>query len=125
MWEQAKAKQDEETYCQIDVLWGYLCKIQSIGSSELKFHRLIEVAKSVLVIPHSNATEERVFSMVCKTETPFRPSLALDGTLLSLLAVKLGVEEPCENFEQSKDVLESAKKASWEYNRAHSSKHSQ
>ena len=49
-----------------------------MDSIELKFHRLIQVAKVVLVIPHSNAAKERVFSMVRKNKTPFRSSLSLN-----------------------------------------------
>ena len=46
-----------------------------------------ETAKLVLCIAYSNAGEERVFSMVRKNKTPFRPNLALDKTLPSLLTV--------------------------------------
>ncbi len=122
VWEVAKVGEDEAVYYRIDVLWGHLCKIKEIGSSELKFRRLAEVAKAVLVIPHSNASEERVFSMVRKNKTPFRPSLGLDGTLSSIIKVKLGIEDPCEKFEPTKTLLKDAKKATWEYNKAHSSK---
>ena len=52
----------------------------------------------VLVIHHSNASEEMVFSMVRKNKTSLRPSLALDGTLSSIISVKLGVEEPSEKL---------------------------
>ena len=121
IWEEAHTG-DDDLYYKVDVLWGYICKMQCIGSSELRFPRLIEVAKAVLVIPHFNASEERIFSMVRKNKTPFRPSLGVDRTLLSLLTVKLGFEEPCEKFEPSKELLDSAKKATSEYNRAHSSK---
>ena len=110
-------------HIEVDVLLAYLSKIQCVGSSELKFQKLFDVDKSVLVVPHSSAREERVFSMVRKNKTPFCPNLALDGTLSSLLTVKLGVEKPCDKFEPNKDILESARKATWEYNRAHSSKH--
>lgn len=90
-------------------------------SSNVRFPRLLQVAKSVLVIPHSNASEEPIFSMVRKNKTPFRPSLGIDKTLLSLLTVKLGVDEPCEIFEPSKELLKSTKKVTTEYNQAHSS----
>lgn len=106
----------------MDIIWGYLSTIKVIGSSELKFGRLCKIAKLVLVIPHSNASEERVFSMVRKNKTPFRPSLGLDGTLSSIITVKLGIEEPCIKYEPSSALLKSAKKATWEYNKAHSSK---
>ena len=111
-------------YFSIDVLWAYIRKIQIIGSSECKFARLSKVATTVLVISHSNAAEERVFSMVCKNKTPFRPSLGLDGTLSSIITVKLGIEEPCEKFEPDRALLDDAKKATWEYNKPYSSTYS-
>ena len=93
-----------------------------IGSTELKFSKLLEVVKTVLMIPNSNASEERVFSLVRKNKTPFRPSLAVEGTLSSIIGIKLGIDDPCEKFEPTKQVLKDAKKATWEYNKAHSSK---
>lgn len=76
----------------------------------------------VLVIPHSNAFEERVFSMICKNKTLFHPSLLLDGTLSSIITVKLGLDDPCEKCEPGKELLAKAKKSTWEYNKTHSSK---
>ena len=76
----------------------------------------------VLVIPHSNASEERVYSMVHTNKTPFRPSLSLDGTLSSIITVKLGLDDPCEKFEPGKELLAKAKKSTWEYNKTHSFK---
>lgn len=123
VWEEAKVNEDEDVYNRVDVLWSHLCKMQKIGSSQPMFLRLAQVAKVVLVIPHSNASEERIFSMVRKNKTPFHPSLGLDGTLPSILQVKLGVDDPCEKLEPTKQLLEKAKKVTWEYNKAHSSKH--
>lgn len=123
IWDAAKVGEAENRYYSMDVIWGYLCKLQCIGSFELKFGRLCKVAKVVLVIPHSNASEERVFSMVRKNKTPFRPSIGLDGTLSSIITVKLGLEDPCYKFEPSKALLDNSKKATWEYNKSHSSRH--
>ena len=47
---------------------------------------------------HSNAEEERVFSMVTKNKTKFRPSLKLDGTLASILIIKLPNGFSCTEF---------------------------
>ena len=66
---------DEIKYTRVDVLWNHIFHMQVIGSTELKFSRLLEVVKTILVIPNSNASEERVFSLVRKNKTPFRPSL--------------------------------------------------
>ena len=69
-----------------------------------------------------SALEERVFSMVSKNKTKFRPNLQLDGTLSSIICVKLGNTEPCSSYNPPKDVLENAKKATKEYNKLYSSK---
>ena len=59
--------------------------------------------------------------MVTKNKTGFRPSLKLDGTLSSILTTKLADPEPCFKYEPTSAVLETAKRATMEYNRAHSS----
>ena len=74
------------------------------------------MAKTILILPHSNAGEERVFSMVRKNKTAFRGSLGVDGTLSSLMTIKLA---NCHQFEPPVEVLTSAKKATREYNLLH------
>ena len=51
--------------------------------------RLSKVAQLALILPHSNAEEKRVFSLINKNKTAFRPYLSLDQTLSSIVAVKL------------------------------------
>lgn len=60
-------------YYRMDYLWQFLSSVKD-GDGSLKFPNLAKVAKVVLVIPHSNAQEERVFSMIRKIRA-FRPSL--------------------------------------------------
>ena len=123
VWEEATVKVDDDTsYIRVDVIWNYIFKITVTGSTELKFSKLKTVIQSVLVIPNSNAAEERVFSLIRKNKTPFRPSLGLEGTLSSIVGIKLGIDDPCERYEPSKQVLKDAKKVTWEYNKAHPSK---
>jgi hypothetical protein len=86
----------------MDVIWGYLSSLK-LSSGCCKFGKLSKVAKTVLILPHSNAGEERVFSLVRKNKTPFGPSLQVDST-----------------FEPPKELLISAKKATWNYNKKHS-----
>ena len=50
---------------------------------------LAKVAKLVLVLPHSNADEECVFSLVRKNKTSFRANLSLETTLPSILQCKV------------------------------------
>lgn len=99
--------------------WTYYGNIYQHSSLYHRFKKLCRIAKLVLVIPHSNADEERVFSMVRKNKTPFRPSLSLDKSLPSLLTVKLATEEPCHKFEPTSSVIERAGKVTWEYNKEH------
>ena len=105
----------------MDVIWGFLNTVKNIDG-KLTFERLAKVALLVLTIPHSNAEEEQVFSLVTKNKTKFRPNLKLDGTLASILTIKLANPQPCYKFEPPQEVIESAKKATVTYNRAHCSK---
>ena len=97
VWDAATILLDEESgdrKYRIDVIWHYLSNMKC-GDGRGRFNRLSKIAKLILVIPHSNAGEERVFSMVKKNKTPFHPSLGLDKTLSGLLTVKLAINEPC------------------------------
>ena len=78
------------------------------------------MAQLVLLIPHSNTTEVRIFSMVHKNKTAFRTSLDPKGTLSSILTIKLASQEAAHRYEPSKEVLRKAKSATWEYNETHS-----
>jgi hAT family C-terminal dimerisation region len=98
-------------FVRMDMVWG-LCIRQ-------KLPLLFKVALVVFLLPHSNAEEERVFSMVRKNKTDFRASLQSDGTLSSILTVKLNNKEAAHKFEPSKDLVEKSKKVTWEYNKQH------
>ena len=52
----------------MDMVWGYLGQ---------RFPLLSEIALAILVVPHSNAADEMVFSMVRKNKTGFRSRLDL------------------------------------------------
>ncbi len=106
---------------RIDIIWHNLSTLKAPDQS-YRFNRLCQVAKLVMVIPHSNAQEERVFSMVRKNKTAFRPRLDPKGTLSSILTVKLASTEKSHHYEPSKEVLKKAKSATWEYNKLHSKK---
>ncbi len=60
-----------------------------------EFERLAAVDKLVLVLPHANADAERVFSVVGLNKTKRRDSLALDGTLSSIMTIKMANLETC------------------------------
>lgn len=79
------------------------------------------IAKLALTIPHSNAAEERVFSVIRKIRRDDRGKLQLEGTLSSLVTVNLNLPEskaqPCYAFQPSKTLLQQAKKATSYYNK--------
>ena len=122
IWDKAAVVVKEgETYHRMDVLWHHLSSVR-VADNSFHFPQLSKVVKLVLTIPHSNAQEERLFSMVGKNKTMFRSSLDPKGTLSSILTIKLAAREPAHAFEPSKEVLTKAKAATWEYNKANSMK---
>ena len=112
VWRAATVVVDEETgekSYRMDILWQYLSTLKS-GDGRDQFGRLSRIAKLILVIPHSNASEERVFSMVKKNKTPFRPSLDYTS-LTGLLTVKLALGQPCHKFEPDSSVVSRASRS--------------
>ena len=121
VWDEATVVVNEEDghkLYQMDIIWNYLSSMKSFDGYQ-RFKRLAQVAKLILIIPHSNANEERVFSMVRKNKTPFHPSLGLDNTLPSLITIKLATKEPCHKYEPESSIVTKAGKVTWEYNKEH------
>ena len=79
---------EERTHIRADLLWHRLEHLRDVNG-KLKFGLLANVAKLVLILPHSNADEEQVFSMVRKNKTAFCANLSLDTTLPSILHCKV------------------------------------
>ena len=65
-----------------DILWYYIASMRLPETSISCFKVLPRIAVIVLVLPHSNASLERLFSIIRKNKTNMRSSLKLDGTLL-------------------------------------------
>ena len=61
------AADSQSSYFHNDVTWGYLAALK-LSDGKLKFWKLGQVANIVLVIPHSNVSEERVFSVVAEVQ---------------------------------------------------------
>ena len=81
IWDEAAVYEKETTvYHRMDIIWAYLRQ---------PFPLLSKIALSVLTIPHSNAAEERVFSMIKKNKTEFRANLDLSKTLDSIMVIKM------------------------------------
>ena len=88
------------------------------GSGTSRFALLAKVMLAFLVVPLSNASSERAFSMVRKIETDFRSELA-QGTTCALLSVKMNTDVRPSVFAPSAKVLESARNAVSSYNQEH------
>ena len=71
---------------------------------------------TILVVPHSNADAERVFSLVRKNDTDFRPNLGVD-LLESILVIKidnLAKGIPCYKNTFSSKFLKRAKSSTYQ-----------
>ena len=108
----------EEDPYRVDVLWGFLRGVKKPGTSLFEFDLLFKVAEVIMTIPHSNAGEERIFSLINKNKTSSRSSLKLDGTLSSLITVKTHIEHALQ-WHPSKTLLDKAKRATKTYNDKH------
>ena len=100
----------------MDVIWGYQSSLK-LGNGTHKFGKLNDVSKTVLILPHSNAGEERVVSLIRKTTQLSAAPLQVDGTLAFLLTIKMAYKE--SSFEPPADLLATVKKATWNYNKEH------
>ena len=121
VWKSATIQEDKSvTYYGMDVIWHYLANPKTVDGS-YRFGRISKVAKLVLIIPDSNAEEERIFSMVRKNQTSFRPNHDPNGTLSSILTIKLANDKPAHAFQPPNTMVKKAKSATWDYNKLHSS----
>ena len=77
---------------KLDSLWSFIRQMNDHAENALLFPRLWKVVRLILTIPHSNAEEERVFSIVRKNKTCFRPRLDPEETLASIVTVKHAME---------------------------------
>ena len=93
-WDQLPSFDPKEVRA-IDHFWAAMAKVHSIMNSELcRFSVLAKLAQVLLVLPHSNADPERLFSMVRKIETEERRQLDV-STVCDLLSVKINNDNPC------------------------------
>ena len=81
-----------------------------------KFSELANLKLGVLVIPHSNADSERIFSQVRKNRTETRPNLSV-STLSSLMVLKTymtSMDKKCYEHTYTTKQLKSAKLATYQ-----------
>ncbi|XP_060125482.1 uncharacterized protein LOC118081165 isoform X3 [Zootoca vivipara] len=96
---------------KIDRFWGLLGK-------DVRFRELPRLMKALLCIPHSNASSERVFSMVREIVAEKRMALLDNSTVSALLACKINYSGPAYKYTPSKRVLKAAKPATHLYNQS-------
>ena len=105
---------------RIDTLWYHIQQLRSLAGNNQRFELLFEVAKLILKTPHSNVGIERVFSLVNKNKSADmdRNKLDIEGSLSSILAVKMELPESQENcycFKPSDELLNSTKEVTYTY----------
>ncbi|MGH0136938.1 UNVERIFIED_CONTAM: hypothetical protein FKN15_006871 [Acipenser sinensis] len=96
-----------------DVAWNMIGQLKNCTTQKSSFSVLVKVKLMILTIPHSNADSERVFSIVRKNHTEFRPNLS-DRTLEALLVQKLHIlarDSVCYKMVFGCDLLKKCKQA--------------
>ena len=105
---------------KLDSLCRFIGKMKDHAENALLFPCLWKAVKLILTIPHSKAEEERVFSIVRKNKTCFRPRLDPEETLTSIVTVKMAMEsESVDTFNIPQEVLTAAKIATYKYKLSH------
>ena len=109
---------------RVDMLWYYIASMRLLETSISRFKVLPRIAVIVLVLPHSNASLERLLSITRKNKTDMQSSLRLDGALSSILSMKTYNPESrtlCFKWRPDQDLLELSCKAAKVYNNEHKS----
>ena len=99
---------------RVDVQWYKISQMKDT-SGKLKYNLLWKVIQIVLVIPHSNAEDERIFSVVRKNLNEYRPNLSSD-TLSDLMVEKMSMlskNEKCYESNFSKELTTKLKSATY------------
>ena len=94
-----------------------------IGAPLCDLRNLIDVALTVSTVPDSNATEKRLFSIICKNKTEFCSRLDV-ASLNAVMIVKMSKHKsllPCYRWKPTKELLKACKKACTEHNEKYSS----
>ena len=100
----------------IDLWWAQvLARKDYVQNNSCVFAEISKLIKILLVLPYNQAPVERVFSMIGKIDTKFRPTISLES-VCSLLTCKLNCSSECYAIDVSQDLFKSAKTATNRYN---------
>lgn len=97
---------------RIDAVWSHIGSMKNSDTS-FKYDKISKVMLAVLLVPHSNAECERIFSVVKKNKTAFRSSLS-NKTVQNISVLKSTSSE-CYNRSYSEDFLKRAKRATTQH----------
>lgn len=102
-----------------DDMWVEISNLKDKSTSEQKYVYLPKIMLVILSIPHSNAEDERIFSLVMKNSTEFRPSLATKtlSDLLTQKVMSLASEHSCYEMTFSDSLLAKYKGAATAFNK--------
>ena len=109
---------------RVDILWYYIASMRLPETSISRFKVLPRIAVIVLVLPHSNASLKRLFSIIRKNKTDMPSSLKWDGTLSRIISMKTHNPESitlCFKWRPDQDLLKLSRKAAKAYNDEHKS----
>ena len=110
IWEQSLVKDTEE--------YRYYRILFKSFSTKIGRHALF-----LLTIPHNNAAEECIFSMITKNKRKFRSSLNNNSSLNSIMRIKMNKPKsfkPCYQWKYSEELMKKCKKTCMGYNAKHS-----
>ena len=111
-------EKEGSSWLRPDIVWGHLQEMTTPDDRK-RFPILSKVALLVLTIPHSNAGEERVFSMIKKNLTSLRSCLDQEEILGSIMTIKMESLSRPEGINLPPNVVKAAKSATRLYNKAH------
>ena len=100
--------------CDVDQWWLRVLELRSPSGSPL-FSGLSKLIKILLILLCDQAPVERVFSMVNKIHSKYRPSLQ-NNTVCALLTCKVNSKVPCPQTEVSNELAKQVKTATMRRN---------
>ena len=104
----------------MDSPWSFIGEMKDHAEDVVFFFTSLEGCQAYFNIPHPNAEEERVFSIVIKNQLCFRPRLNPEETLASIATVKLAMEPVSgETFNIPQEVSTATKSATFKYKLPH------
>ena len=90
----------------ISSAWNEVACLKKVDS-QVRFAIRLRFMKCLLVLPHSSASAERVFSQLTLIKTKQRNRIG-NELLISLLTVKCNIGTPCYDFKPTERMIDLA-----------------